>query len=79
MTWSFICGNMRSRCVRIANEILMHFRTVRRLSSEVSLSESIDTDKEGNSLALMDVISADNTLLERVEIIWIWRKSYIIW
>lgn len=67
MTWSFICGNMRSRCVRIANEILMHFRTVRRLSSEVSLSESIDTDKEGNSLALMDVISADNTLLERVD------------
>ena len=67
MTWSSICGNMRSRCVRIANEILMHFRTVRRLSSEVSLSESIDTDKEGNSLALMDVISADNTLLERVD------------
>ena len=54
-----------ARCIE--NEILMHFRTVRRLSAEVSLSESIDTDKEGNSLALMDVISADNTLLERVD------------
>lgn len=54
-----------ARCIE--NEILMHFRAARRLATEVSLSDSIDTDKEGNSLALMDVISADDTLLERVE------------
>lgn len=54
-----------ARCIE--NEILMHFRSVKRLAGEVSLSESIDTDKEGNSLALMDVISSENNLLERVD------------
>lgn len=54
-----------ARCIE--NEILMHFRAARRLATEVSLSDSIDTDKEGNSLALMDVISSDDNLLERVE------------
>lgn len=54
-----------ARCIE--NEILMHFRAVRRQATEVSLSDSIDTDKDGNSLALMDVISADDTLLERVD------------
>mgnify|MGYP001181867945 CR=1 FL=1 len=52
-----------ARCI----ENLMHFRTVRRLAAEVSLSESIDMDKEGNSLALMDVISADNTQMEKID------------
>lgn len=54
-----------ARCIE--NEILMHFRSIKRISTEVSLSESIDTDKEGNSLALMDVISSENNLLERVD------------
>ncbi len=54
-----------ARCIE--NEILMHFRSIRKIASEVSLSESIDTDKEGNALALMDVISADNTQLERID------------
>ncbi|MEG2570159.1 MAG: RNA polymerase sporulation sigma factor SigK [Clostridia bacterium] len=54
-----------ARCIE--NEILMHFRAVRRFAGEVSLSESIDTDKEGNALALMDIIHADNTQLERVD------------
>lgn len=42
----------------------MYFRSQRRLSSEVSLSDSIDTDKDGNSLSLMDVISVDDDMLE---------------
>jgi len=54
-----------ARCIE--NEILMHFRAVRRLATEVSLSDSIDTDKEGNSLALMDVISSDDNLLDKVD------------
>lgn len=54
-----------ARCIE--NEILMHFRTLRRISSEVSLSESIDMDKEGNALALMDVISVENTQLDRID------------
>ena len=54
-----------SRCIE--NEILMHFRATRRLQGEVSLSDSLDTDKEGNALSLMDVISVDDTMLEDLD------------
>ena len=49
---------------RIANEILMYFRSQKKLQGEVSLSDSIDTDQDGNSLSFMDVISVDDTMLE---------------
>ena len=55
-----------ARCIE--NEILMHFRRAKKTASEVSLSDSIDTDKEGNALALMDVISAEDAGLERVDV-----------
>ncbi len=53
--------------MRIANEILMHFRSQRRLQGEVSLSDAIDTDKDGNSLSLMDVISVDDDMLDELD------------
>lgn len=56
-----------ARCIE--NEILMHFRAQKKLASEVSLSETIETDKEGNGLALMDIISADNSEMEHVDIL----------
>lgn len=55
------------RCVRIANEILMHFRSQRKLQGEVSLSETLDADQEGNSLSLMDVISVEDNMLEALD------------
>lgn len=39
----------------IDNELLMVFRTKRKLSREVSLYETIGTDKEGNEISLLDV------------------------
>lgn len=54
-----------SRCVE--NEILMHFRSQRKLQGEVSLSDTLDSDKEGNSLSLMDVISVDDNMLDMVD------------
>ena len=48
--------------VRIANEILMYFRSRRKAQNEVSLSETIDTDKDGNSLSLLDVVGVDDTM-----------------
>lgn len=54
-----------ARCIE--NEILMHFRATKKLSAEVSLSDSLDTDSDGNSLALLDVISTDDIRLDRVE------------
>lgn len=56
-----------ARCIE--NEILMHFRAQKRLSVEVSLSETIETDKEGNNLALMDVISADNSEMDHIDML----------
>lgn len=50
----------------IANEILMYFRSQKKLQGEVSLSDSIDTDKEGNALELMDVVGVDDTMLDDI-------------
>ena len=51
-----------ARCIE--NEILMYFRGQKKLQGEVSLSDSIDTDKEGNALQLLDVVGVDDTMLE---------------
>lgn len=53
-----------ARCVE--NEIFMHFRTLRRVSCEVSLSEPIDTDCEGNTLELMDILSSEEDMFENL-------------
>ena len=45
----------------------MYFRGLKRVAGEVSLSDPIDTDKEGNALALMDVISCEDNMLELVD------------
>ena len=55
-----------SRCVE--NEILMYFRTNRKTAQDVSIMEPIETDKEGNSLTLMDVIAAEDTILEDLDL-----------
>lgn len=54
-----------SRCIE--NEILMHFRSQRKLQGEVSLSDSIEGDGDSNSLSLMDVISVDDNMLEELD------------
>ncbi|MGN0152426.1 MAG: RNA polymerase sporulation sigma factor SigK [Wujia sp.] len=47
-----------SRCIE--NEILMRLRQERKESREISLYEPIGTDKEGNEISLMDIISVDD-------------------
>lgn len=54
-----------SRCIE--NEILMYFRSSKKLSYEVSLDEPIEQDGDGNSLALMDVLSSNDDSLEQIE------------
>ena len=53
-----------ARCVE--NEILMHFRSQRKSSHDVSLSDYIDTGSDGTALSLMDVVSEDEDLLEQI-------------
>jgi len=51
---------------RIANEILMYFRSQRKSAQDVSLSDYIETGSDGAALSLMDVVSEDSDLLEQV-------------
>ena len=53
-----------ARCVE--NEILMYFRSQRKCSQDVSLSDYIETGSDGAELSLMEVIGSDEDLLETV-------------
>ena len=53
-----------SRCIE--NEILMYFRSRKKTAGDLSLSESIDTDGEGNSLSLIDVIYIEDDMLDSI-------------
>ena len=64
---------LRSRQERIANEILMFFRSQKKLQGEVSLSDTLETDKDGNNLFLMDVMGVEDTMLEDLDT----RESHI--
>jgi len=55
-----------ARCIE--NEILMLLRANKKYKADVSVSEVIGTDKEGNELSLMDVLSVDEeSVLSQVE------------
>ena len=53
-----------ARCVE--NEILMYFRSQKKSSQDVSLSDYIETGTDGAALSLMDVVSGDEDLMEQV-------------
>ena len=53
-----------SKCIE--NEILMHFRGMKKTAGDVSLSDALDTDGEGDGLALLDTISCDQDMLEEL-------------
>lgn len=52
--------------MRIANEILMYFRSQKKTAGDVSLSDCIETGKDGTMLSLMDVICDEEDLFDRV-------------
>ena len=54
-----------SRCIE--NEILMYFRSQRKLQGEVSLSDTIETDGSGDALYLLDVVGTDDTMLSDLQ------------
>ena len=54
-----------ARCIE--NELLMYFRSKRKISKDISLYEPIGTDKEGNQIMLVDIMeSGEAELWERV-------------
>ena len=67
--WFSVLIKDHERCVievSIANEILMYFRSQKKSSQDVSLSDYIETGEDGAALSLMDVVSGDEDLLEQV-------------
>ena len=63
-----------ARCVE--NEILMHFRSQKKNAGDISLSEIIETGKDGSALSLMDVVCSDEDLFEQLSDQEIYRKLY---
>ena len=63
-----------ARCVE--NEILMYFRGQRKRATDVSLSDYIETGKDGTALSLMDVICSDDDLFEQLSDKEIYAKLY---
>jgi len=56
-----------ARCIE--NEILMQIRSNRKIQSEVSLQDPIGIDREGNEIALIDVIGNEaESVVEEVEL-----------
>ena len=49
-----------AKCIQ--NEILMHFRSQKKLSAEISVNDTIDIDRDGNPLTYVDVISCDEDI-----------------
>ena len=56
-----------SRCVE--NEILMHLRSLKKTRKDVSLHDPIGTDKEGNEIALIDILGSESDeVADKVEL-----------
>ena len=51
-----------ARCIQ--NEILMYFRSRKKLQQEVSMEETIETDREGNALTYEDVVAVEDTIAD---------------
>ncbi len=56
-----------SKCIE--NEILMYFRSLKKISTEIHFEESIDTDKDGNQLTLIDIVADSGCMIDKVDLI----------
>ena len=54
-----------AKCIQ--NEILMLFRSQKKMGCEVSLNDTIDIDKDGNPLTYLDIIAVEDTIADDVD------------
>ena len=54
-----------ARCIE--NEILMHFRNNKKYAQDVYISDPIDTDKNGNTLTLIDIIADEANIEDEID------------
>ena len=52
----------------LQNEILMYFRSQKKLTCETLMSEAVDVDKDGNPLTYMDIISSDEDIFDEINL-----------
>ena len=53
-----------SRCIE--NEILMHFRGLKKSAGDISLSGALESDGDGDGPSILDTIADDTDLLEEI-------------
>ena len=63
-----------ARCIE--NEILMYFRNKKKYSQDVSFTEPIDCDKDGNALSVIDTLADEHSVSEDIEDKLIYEKLY---
>jgi RNA polymerase sporulation-specific sigma factor len=54
-----------ARCIE--NEVLMHFRSAKKSAQDISINEPIDTDKDGNTLTLIDIMATEDNILDNLD------------
>ncbi len=54
-----------ARCIE--NEVLMFFRSQKKLQGEVSLSETLESDRDGGDLSRIDVVGVEDTRLDDLD------------
>ncbi len=54
-----------SRCIE--NEVLMYFRANKKSAQDLHFGDPIDTDKNGNSLTLMDVVADEVNIADEID------------
>lgn len=63
-----------SRC--ISNEILMNFRAMKKSAGDLYINEPVETDKDGNTLTLMDLMDDGTDIDEHVDLLIRSRQLY---
>lgn len=46
----------------------MHFRNVKKTAGDVYINDTIDTDKDGNSISLIDVIADETNIVDTIDL-----------
>ena len=64
-TKGFRLSSYAARCIE--NEVLMYFRAAKKSAQDISMNEPIDTDKDGNALTLMDVMSTEDNIVDNLD------------
>ncbi len=54
-----------SRCIE--NEVLMYLRSTKKTAANISISEPIETDRQGNTITIIDVIADGTVLADELE------------